>query len=98
LVEIKFPLSQNSRVCGRAVCGECSTRKISENRVCDVCYVRASNPRAEERRRDVIRLKKTTIENYKMQLKTGKDELHLLETKKRELEKRVLILCNRNNE
>lgn len=33
-----------------------------------------------------------------MQLKTGKDELHLLETKKRELEKRVLILCNRNNE
>ncbi len=74
------------------MCGECSTRKISENRVCDVCYVRANNPRAEERRRDVIRLKKSTIENYKIKLKTEKDELHLLETKKRELEKKVKML------
>jgi hypothetical protein len=76
-------------MCGRSVCGECSSRKVSDQRICDICYVRGTNQRAEERRRDVIRNKKSTMENYKIQLKTEKDELHLLENKKRDLEKRV---------
>jgi hypothetical protein len=57
--KIKGVFTHHCRVCGRAVCGECSTKKINDNRVCDVCFYRANNPNAEERRRNVIRSKKS---------------------------------------
>mmetsp|Transcript_4848 Transcript_4848/g.4049 ORF Transcript_4848/g.4049 Transcript_4848/m.4049 type:complete len:91 (+) Transcript_4848:376-648(+) len=64
--KMKGVFTHHCRTCGKAVCGECSNKKINDNRVCDVCHFRYTNPRAEERRKDMIKNKRATLEKYKV--------------------------------
>lgn len=77
------------RVCGMAVCGECSSKKINDNRVCDMCYYKVNNPRAERRREDQLKSKDATRRTYKKQLQREKDELDQLISKKYEIDKKM---------
>jgi len=83
-------LKSISRMCGRAVCGECSAKKINDNRVCDVCYYKADNKRAEERREDQLTSKHASIKTYKKQLLKEKDYLNELIQKRYNLNKVVI--------
>ena len=82
----------SSRACGKAVCGDCSSKKIDDNRVCDVCFYKANNVRAEERRKDQLRCKNDSTECYKEQILKERDDLNNLTKKKLELEKEVIVL------
>lgn len=83
-------------MCGRAVCGECSAKKITDNRVCDLCYYKAENKRAEERREDQLTSKHASIKTYKKQLLKEKDHLNEIIQKRYNLQKTVrknFFLC-----
>lgn len=71
------------------MCGECSQKKINDNRVCDVCYFKAKNARGERRREDQLKSKTATMRTYKKQLMKEKEELDQLFKKKFELGKTV---------
>jgi len=77
------------RACGNAVCGECSTKKINESRVCDSCFYKANHLRAEERRKDQLKSKNATMKTYKKQLLREKDDLTQLIQKRYDLDKKV---------
>ena len=78
-----------SRNCGKAVCGECSLSKINDNRVCDVCFYKAHNGRAEERRIDQLKSKRLSLKTYNKQFNKEKEDFNQLTQMKYELEKKV---------
>jgi hypothetical protein len=78
-----------SRTCGRGVCSACSSKTIQDNRVCDICFYKADNRRAEARRKDQLKSKEASIETYMRQLEREKDDLNDLIIRKAELEKKV---------
>lgn len=91
-------LKINSRLCGEAVCGDCSMKKINENRVCDLCFYKAGNSRAEKRREDQLKAQKTMIKIYNKQLEKEKNTLNQLAKDKSALAKQVLfIIFNTTN-
>jgi len=77
------------RACGNAVCGECSSRKIEENRVCESCFFKSNNARAVKRREDQLKSKNATMKTYKKQLGKEKDDLADLIQKRYDLDKKV---------
>jgi len=68
--------AHHCRMCGRGVCGECSVKKINDNRVCDLCYYKAENKRSEDRRDDQLKSKNASIKTYKKQLLKEKEHLN----------------------
>jgi hypothetical protein len=80
-----------SRACGKSVCGDCSTRKINDNRACDVCFYKASNVLVEDKRKNMLIEKTRMIEEYKRKAEEAQKYLEELTNKKKELEKKVRI-------
>ena len=74
------------------MCGDCSSKKINDNRVCDICFLKAKHARGEKRREDQLKSKVVTMKTYKKQLLKEKDELDQLFQKKFELSKKVKFL------
>lgn len=54
--------SCNSRVCGCSCCGECSTKKVNDKRVCDICYLRVENTELIEKKKGILSLKDQLLE------------------------------------
>jgi len=77
------------RACGNAVCGECSTKRIEDNRVCESCYYKSNNARAVKRREDQLKSKNATMKTYKKQLGKEKEDLADLIHKRYDLDKKV---------
>lgn len=41
-------------MCGNSCCSRCSEKTINKNRVCDICYLKASQIAAENRRKKFL--------------------------------------------
>jgi len=62
--KLKGILTHHCRLCKNSVCGDCSGKKIQENRVCDVCYTKATDHRAQDRRTQMVISKKELRYQY----------------------------------
>ena len=51
-----------SRVCGCSCCGECSSKKVNDKRVCDICYLRVENTELIEKKKGILALKDQLME------------------------------------
>ena len=54
--------SEFSRLCGTSCCGECSSKKVNEERVCDICYLRVENYDLIEKKKGILALKDQLME------------------------------------
>ncbi|CAD8124472.1 unnamed protein product [Paramecium sonneborni] len=53
------------RMCGNSCCGLCSQKTINKNRVCDICYMKASQLNAEKKRTKFLQSLKDSAKRLK---------------------------------
>ena len=82
-------------MCGKAVCGECSSKKINDKRACDICFYRTKN-NYDKILEDYLDEKKRQIEDYHRQIEENQKRYEEMCTKKTNLEKIVSIDLNIN--
>lgn len=58
LVSIKL----QSRICANSICGECSRKKINNERSCDFCFLKQHLKKQEHERRENFRQRELNIE------------------------------------
>lgn len=54
------------RLCCNSVCDDCSSERVSENRVCDVCWAKHSNPELELEKKAFVK----NLAKYALDLET----------------------------
>ncbi|CAD8109939.1 unnamed protein product [Paramecium primaurelia] len=67
------------RMCGSSCCGQCSQKTINKNRVCDICYMKASQLAAEKKRNKFLQSLKDSAKKLKRHIEQA-------ERKKQELQ------------
>jgi len=87
--KLKGIFTHHCRLCGNSACGDCSIKKIEEHRVCDVCYMKATDHRAQERRSLTLQAKTDLMYKYAKERKGYKKETAELERNTYELRQTV---------
>jgi len=82
--------THHCRVCGRSVCGDCSSKKINNDRACDVCYYKLSNKEQEDSRQEMLLNKINKIEAYKQQIIAAEQKLAEMSKMKKDMERKML--------
>ena len=83
-------LSSPSRVCGKSVCGDCSLKKINNDRVCDICFCKATNQIKERKKKEGISKMDEKITIYKTQLGKKRQQFEEFNDRKKENDKIVI--------
>jgi len=55
-------------VCGKSVCGDCSTKTINKDRACDICFYKAKHKVKENIRNELLFQKNKQIKAYQNHL------------------------------
>ena len=67
------------RLCSHSVCKVCSGKKVNEQRVCDICFLKMKNVKGEKRKKKLLAAMKNFIKNLSNNIKKGSDEYKKLE-------------------
>lgn len=58
ICEIPFSLKHSRhhcRLCANSVCGPCSKNKVTDNKVCDICWIKHQNPKLEMQKKAYLK-------------------------------------------
>jgi len=79
--------THHCRACGKAVCGDCSRKKINNDRACDICYKKAVDATGEATRSNRLLAMMAKLQAKERYLDEMKQSLNDLQKKKKEMEK-----------
>ena len=53
----------NCYLCSNSVCNACSCKRVNENRVCDICFLKLKNIKGEKRKKRLLNTIKEYLKN-----------------------------------
>jgi hypothetical protein len=68
-----------SRFCASSICGECSRKKINNERACDFCFLKQNLKKQEHERRENFRQRELNIERMNKEIKDFEKEIEDLD-------------------
>ncbi|CAK61232.1 unnamed protein product (macronuclear) [Paramecium tetraurelia] len=70
------------RMCGSSCCGQCSQKTINKNRVCDICYMKASQITAEKKRNKFLQSLKDSAKKLKKHIEQAQKKKQELQNER----------------
>eukprot|EP01016_Furgasonia_blochmanni_P016391 TRINITY_DN1947_c0_g2_i3.p1 TRINITY_DN1947_c0_g2~~TRINITY_DN1947_c0_g2_i3.p1 ORF type:complete len:444 (+),score=73.11 TRINITY_DN1947_c0_g2_i3:205-1536(+) len=86
LGKIKLERMHHCRLCGKSVCGDCSQKKINDQRVCDVCFLLQNDQEMVEKKKSIMDEKTVKIKKYKESNETLRKQITKLEAEAQRLD------------
>ncbi|KAL4464450.1 hypothetical protein ABPG72_011738 [Tetrahymena utriculariae] len=79
------------RLCSHSVCKICSQKRVNDNRVCDICFLKMKNVKGEKRKKKLLAAMKNFIKNLSTNITKGNEENKKLESKCKNLKDQAKI-------
>ncbi|CAD8204306.1 unnamed protein product [Paramecium octaurelia] len=70
------------RMCGSSCCGQCSQKTINKNRVCDICYMKASQLAAEKKRNKFLQSLKDSAKKLRIHIEQAQKKKQELQNER----------------
>ena len=81
-----------SRICAASCCGECSRKKINNERVCDFCFLKQYLKKQSHERKEMLKAREQTIEKLTMETKENEAKIDKLDIEIAKLEQSNITL------